>query len=439
MLKFLTNMLQVHSHMSSRIFLFICTVLHAQVFATAAPFRLAVPFGADKLTIASTMGIELDAEDLGGLPLAELTKAGLHPSIAALQMLFGHLSARRVHEAAAMMKPDAILSPGDAQSYAAAFGAPFRTALPSVIARRRYTMGSESWVSFEMTLEETPYNRVFRFTHQNGQWYWADELRPSSLRSIQTLTSAAEQLVADKLIKPGNLDGRDFRYSVPVPGLPVRWLFNGFSTSWDAFGDGPVPDHPVTLVYSAAVKALYQGDIDIFASYHLPFSAQRIRESVDRMDSAQKAMFADSIRQQGRLVTFVLDASPIFLVFYESESTGLQYDTLYAQDGKLEKLRFCNFFMSHFIDDILLNEVIFHNPVVRPLAGRLDDPPPALETSAILESKESKGSLVRPVTSALPQGSVHRLWRGRPRLSWALVILLALLLYLFYRITRSKL
>jgi hypothetical protein len=413
--------------------------------APAAPVRLSVPFRTDQSITASTMAMEWQAEDLGGRPVSEALQASAHPSTGTLKLLIDHLAAGRTQAAAALLKPGAFQSAEDAQSYANNFVAAFQNALPQAMLRRRFDVGGESWFSWELPLDGKPVNRVTRFSEQAGSWLWADELRPSTTRSMQSLLSAAEQLLAENQPGARAVESMEFQHAVPVPGLPARWMFNGFSTSWDAFGNGPVPDHPVTRAYASAVRSLYQGDFEAYAAAHLPFSAQRLRESVASMDNQQKAAFAESVRREGRKVTFVLDATPIFLVFYETDGRGLQYDTLLAP-GDGSPVRLCNFFFEGFIDEILKDRGFFHDPVIRPIAGRLQDPTslppgtttpaPGVTTTPGAPAADPPAPVPSPADHTNPPSSEPK---RLPKPAWlGLLIILALLAALVLRLRRSQ-
>ena len=371
--------------------------------ASAAPVRFSVPFRTDQSITASTMAMEWEAEDLSRRPVAEALQASTHSSAGAIKLLLDHLAAGRAEEAAALLNPVVLQSPGDARLYANNFVTSFQKFLPQAVLRRRIDVGVESWFSWELPLGGKPFNRITRFSQQGGSWLWADELRSSTTRSMQTLLSNAEQQLADN--KPGvrAVETMGFQHVISVPGLPVRWMFNGFSTSWDAFGNGPVPDHPVTRAFASAASSLYQGDFEAYAAAHLPFSGKRIREWIASMNNEQKAAFADSVRTEGRKVTFVLDASPIFVVFYETNGRGVKYDTLVVGGRDGSTVQLCNFLFEGFIDEILKNRGFFYDPVIRPIAGRLQDPstptpaPPSTPTDPSTTSIPSAPSGDAPV------------------------------------------
>ena len=367
------------------------------------PVRLTVPFTVDRTITASGMAIELEADELGGRPVSQLKEASPHPSAAVLQILVGHLAANQPEAAAALLRQGAFQSPEDGLNYARNFAKAFQEGWSSLVVRRRYNPGQESWFSWEVPQGARTVSRIFRFAEQDGKWLWADELQPSPLRSVQTLVSAAEQLVVENQPGARAVEGMTFKHAVTIPGMQARWLFNGFSASWDAFGNGPVPDHPVTKAYATAAKALYGGDFESFAGAYLPFSAQRMRDSLAQMDDAQKASFAESNRQLGRKVTFVLEASPIFLVFYETDGRGMQYDTLFAAGGDLSKLRFANFFVETFIDEIMKDRGFFQDPVIRPLAGRIEDPPQTATLPLPRTPPASPGGVTLSSSATSPQ------------------------------------
>ncbi len=356
--------------------------------AVGAPVRLTIPFRIDRVMTASGMALELEAEDLGRRPVAELPAVGGHPSATVFKTLVGYFAANQPESAAALLRQGNFQSADDGLLYARNFSQAFQKGWPALTVGRRYDVGVESWFSWEVPQEGRAINRISRFAEKDGQWRWADELLPTPLRSMQTLASASEQLVLENQPGARAVEGMEFKHAVAVPGMKARWLFNGFSASWDAFGNGAVPDHPVTKAYAPAAKALYGGDFSAFAGAHLPYSGQRLEESVAQMDDAAKASFANTIRQLGRKVTFVLEASPVFLVFYETDGRGLQYDTLYAAGGDLSKLQFANFFVESFIDEIMKDRGLFQDPVIRPLAGRLEDPPKTAAVSTTVTPRQ---------------------------------------------------
>lgn len=374
--------------------------------AAGAPVRLTIPFRIDRTMTASGMALEVEADDLGGRPSAELPATGGHPSIAVFKALVGHFAANQPASAAALLRQGAFQSADDGLLYATNFSKAFQNSWSSLTVGRRYDVGVESWISWTAPQEGRPINRISRFAEKDGQWRWADELLPSPLRSMQTLVSASEQLVLENQTGARSVEGMQFKHAVAVPGMKARWLFNGFSASWDAFGNGPVPDHPVTKAYAAAAKALYAGDFATFAGAYLPYSAQRMKDSLAQMDDPAKASFAESARKLGRKVTFVLEASPVFLVFYETEGKGMQYDTLWAAGGDLSKLQFANFFVESFIDEIMKNRGLFQDPVIRPLAGRPEDPPGTAALSTPRSTPSILPGSIAPVASAPVAGPV---------------------------------
>ncbi len=392
--------------------------------ASAAPFRLAVPFWVDKKDIPSTMVLELEAEDLGGRGLSELNQPTAHPSLIAFHALMGHFASGRSQAAADMLLQRPSQKLEDGLSFAKMFSISFKNFGPSMVVRRRYDVGPETWLSWEIKRGDDTWNRVFRFAQSDGQWYWAEELRSSPLRSMQTLVSAAEQALIENQKDATKVAGLNFRFSVRVPDMSARWLFNGFSTSWNAFGNGPVPDHPVTKMYASAIKALYQGDFELFAAAHLPFSAQRIREGFAKMTDAERASYVENLRNNGRQVIFVLDATPIFIVFYDTTRVGLQYDTLFAPGGDLTQVKLCNFSSETFIDEIMKESVFFQDPVIRPFAGRPEDPQVVgATTSEATKGQEANEQMTqvqadKPLKTSEPLQSTNMTPSPVERTSW---------------------
>ena len=72
--------------------------------AAAVPVRLTVPFTVDRTLTASAMAVEMEAENLGGVPLAQAAQGAAHPAVRALGALVGNFAAKQPEAAAAMMR-----------------------------------------------------------------------------------------------------------------------------------------------------------------------------------------------------------------------------------------------------------------------------------------------------------------------------------------------
>ena len=414
--------------------------------ALAAPVRLAVPFSIDRVLTPSTMALEVEAQDLGGQGLESLKLAPLGP-LQTFSTLLGHLAAGEAAAAAALLRPQAFQGAGDALNYAQNMSEAFKDALPALKLQRRYDLGAETWVTWEINLAGQPVRRSFRFAENGGRWLWADELQTTPLRTVQTILTASEQLTATGNSQTQAVEGMGFQHRGVVPGSKALWLFNGFACTWNAFGPTPPPDHPVTKFYSHAAKALAAGDVASLAGFYTPFSGQRFHEAVDKMADPEKIAYFDGIRQQGRQVTFVLEASPVFIVFYETAGRGMLYDVLFAENGDLAKIKLTSFMVESFIDEILKDQGVFHDPVIRPLAGRPQDPakvaatalpgpPPSVLPSAL----PSTASLAQPapsvpVSNPAAAGPVASRF---PPWAWLLALLVLLGLFLVFRFLRQR-
>ena len=423
-----------------------CAALGAVVCekTMAAPVRLTVPFSVDRVQTPSGMALEIEGESLAGRTMEQL--AATPPgALKAFSTLIGHFAAGRATEAAAMLRPQAFQASDDAAKYAQNMAAAFKDGWATLAVQRRYDLGPETWITWEVTTGGQPVRRMSRFAEVNGRWLWSDELQSSSLRTVQTVITASEQLEAGGHPEARKVEGMAFKHKGLVPGTRASWLFNGFACNWDAFGQAAPPDHPVTRLYGEAARALHAGDVPGYAGYYTEFSGQRIKEAVAKMDDPQKVAYFDSLRQLGRRVTFVLEASPIFLVFYETTGRGMLYDTLFAPGGDVSKLKFCNFMVESFIDDILKDQGFFHDPVIRLLAGRPEDPPkvgaatpPNNKTSsAVTAALPAAGPLVASTTSptatSSPSPRDPSVPGGIPFWGWLLILVLLLLVFRFLR------
>lgn len=267
---------------------------------------------------------------------------------------------------------------------------------------------------------------------------------------VTILINNAYQVIENRGAMPDFVgESRDHLYTLPgtEEGSPVRLHFDGSAVSFDALNSADTPTDPILARYATAWQAVVAGDPGTFASYWTDFSGERILNWAPDSSAETWQRTKEALRDAGRRVKFLLDADPVYFVFYHPtdpllEEFRFQYDVVYAPEGVDPVL--ANFFTEGYLDDILKVPELFVDPFLRPFLERIGESPGpdyerveqlALEAEvaaveAELAAQEEESLPVAPVADAPEPSSRERsaFW------PWALAFVV--LLVVFYLLLR---
>ncbi len=156
----------------------------------------------------------------------------------------------------------------------------------------------------------------------------------------------------------------------PTDSDPVRFRFNGVVTEVDAFNPmGPTGHAPVDF-FNTTMGLFAVGSPFEYAQLYTDFSAGRFIEWAEEQGSDSYEAFRAEMRAYGARVIFMLDADPVYLVFYVPTDMGIEGDPLrytpvyrHPQGG----WQLTNFFNFGFADAIFRTRQYFEEPFLRPL------------------------------------------------------------------------
>jgi hypothetical protein len=148
----------------------------------------------------------------------------------------------------------------------------------------------------------------------------------------------------------------------------VALLFNGTPMDFDAFGDTPVND-PVLIFYRKVFTAFKAHKQDEFLAGHSAKSQAKLRQWWKTFNKdAEDGYYMTMVK--GRFVKFVLDADPIYILFYSQNkgndwvpgSLGYQY---VVKNPATQQYLISNVLSEGFFDDVIGKNNLFDQRVLK--------------------------------------------------------------------------
>jgi hypothetical protein len=214
-----------------------------------------------------------------------------------------------------------------------------------------------------------PIRRSFRIdTSSENIAYWD----PTNRNSLNILITDTMQKRAERPTSygPSQSVKKQFQYAIggTTNGSPVYLQFDGKNYDLDVFGPDILPDDEVASFYQAAYKTFANGRKEDFASLYTESSGKKFSKWVSNMRPEEFDAYYQDVIRSGHRVKFILNADPIFIVFYvSSPSDGGAFNLRYeyvVRDPASGKLRLTNFYSESFIDDLLKSKELFVTPIL---------------------------------------------------------------------------
>jgi hypothetical protein len=155
-----------------------------------------------------------------------------------------------------------------------------------------------------------------------------------------------------------------FDYNFPIPGTTkghaVLLQFNGKTYDFDVFDSGAAKQNDeVAAFYQRAYQAFMSAPQDL-ADFYTPVSQKKLIEWLAQMTPEDLAKYQQAILNAGRTVRFILDADPVFIVFYTvGKSKEFRYTYVVREPSK-GQLKLTNFYFNNYFDQ-LINEKLFRD------------------------------------------------------------------------------
>lgn len=170
-----------------------------------------------------------------------------------------------------------------------------------------------------------------------------------------------------------------YRYPLPLNGKsgpgtsPVYLQFAGSPVDFNVFDESaslPVAD-PALAFYQKACLALKRRAFDDFTGMFLAGSQERIKSEVALMKRSSGYFESQT---KARYVKFVLNADPVFILFYAREPGGnwaadsLEYGYV-VRDPESQGYRLANFHNEGEIDQLLQDPALFNREIFKAVPG----------------------------------------------------------------------
>ena len=178
---------------------------------------------------------------------------------------------------------------------------------------------------------------------------------------LSILVNSIMQCMADnpKLFVPLS-ETVKFDYEVPIPnttlGHTVYLQFNGKVYNVDVFKDKVNSSDPVLNFYLNAYKSFQDEKLEMFADFYTERSKAKYLKALSETKAEMIKDYHDKTIENGRIVRFVLNADPFYIVFYSTcinkKELFYEYVVRDPKDGKLKLTNFCFFdLFDNFLND----------------------------------------------------------------------------------------
>jgi hypothetical protein len=167
-----------------------------------------------------------------------------------------------------------------------------------------------------------------------------------------------------------------YRYAFPLAGKgnpgkhPVYLQFSGEPLNFPVHDRRVPAPNPSLASYRDAYLTFKSKKFAEFTVLHTPESETKIREFVSSLTAGNTERLSQRILAD-KYVKFLLNADPVYLVFYTSfpgddwPSGALGFDYVY-KDPASGKYLITNFLVQGFLDDILKDPALFNQLVFKP-------------------------------------------------------------------------
>lgn len=130
----------------------------------------------------------------------------------------------------------------------------------------------------------------------------------------------------------------------------------------------PLSEDPVINFYSQAIHVFYTRPPEEYASIFSPLSKKKVLQGFQNVKGDEFVSFRKELPSVGHYAKFMINADPVYIVFYQNKFTGLntyKYDWILRIKDNSYLL--CNYYMESLIDDIFRNKELFVHPLLAAL------------------------------------------------------------------------
>lgn len=196
---------------------------------------------------------------------------------------------------------------------------------------------------------------------------------------VGSLISETTRSQSSKFAIP--LDGVkcDYEYAIPgtAAGHPVYLQFNGEVCDFNVMND--TTDNEILVFYQQTCHLLAESP-ELLVDFYTKKSAQRYSSIMEKYPKVSDPYLRQTeIIRQGRKVLFLLNADPVFIVFYHTIKSTMKFpeDVRYdyiIRDPKDSQLRLTNYSYYGLLSQFFSNKSLFIEPFLKPLLEKTETP-----------------------------------------------------------------
>lgn len=347
------------------------------------PERVLVPvtFRTDQDLTVSSMVMELDAVDYERVPFDTFEETAATPRASTFVELVSTVRDGSLEEVFAMSRLAANENPDARRQFITAFQTTFADSWDDLLVVGRYDLSDEfSTFLWQVPSGNGPFVRSFTLGGQGAEFLWADSTQQDIFHRMDTLLMQTEQA---RLIGQPVPDLREeYRYDERVPGTTIDLRFDGTVTRWEVFAETR-PDTDWAAFYSEAFQAFAARDMEAFANSYTGYSRDKFLDWINNMPAEEFEAYHAEMTE-GREVRFLLDADPVYVVFYNTPNR-LGYDVLLREGNEFQ---LTSFYIESFIDSLFKDRANFQEPILAQIAARGEDELEFVPV-AVLEDEEA--------------------------------------------------
>jgi len=207
--------------------------------------------------------------------------------------------------------------------------------------------------------KKSPLRRWFRFEkHSETEMRWnGGKVDPLAVLLTHMMQYSAEMPGKFLAKKAGK-----FEYNFPIPGTTeghaVLLQFNGKMYDFDVFDSGAAKSNDEVLAFYQRACQAFMSAPENLADFYTSVSQEKMIKWLTTKTPESLAKYRQATVNAGKTVRFILDADPVFIVFYTVRNgKGCRYEYV-VRDTSNGELRLTNFYFSNYLDQ-LINETIF--------------------------------------------------------------------------------
>lgn len=336
--------------------------------AQPAPERVLVPvpFRTDQDLTVSSMMMELDAVDYERVPFDTFEDNAATARASTFVELVSTLRDGSLEDVFAISRLTANENPDARRQYITAFQTTFSDLWDDLLVLGRYDLSDEvSTFLWQVPSNNGPFVRSFSLAGEETQFFWVDGTQQDVFHRMDTLLMQSEQARLDGQPIPDLRE--EYRYDERVPGTMIDLRFDGTVTRWEVFGETR-PDTDWAAFYSEAFQAFAARDMEAFANSYTGYSRDKFLDWINNMPAEEFEAYHAEMTE-GREVRFLLDADPVYVVFYNTPNR-LGYDVLLREGNDF---RLTSFYIESFIDSLFKDRANFQEPILAQIAARGED------------------------------------------------------------------